>query len=155
MKFKDIIKAISALVVLVVFGIIVWSLFTSMVKVFGEYTSSVEPAIVVAFISGLGAIIVNAISKNSERKSQEAIKVKERKTEIYESFLNELFGAGEEKNIKSVFAKYKGAFAVNSSDDTYKEFIALERKCSNGVNTDRLIVSIRNEMKLSNKKNKE
>lgn len=125
-----------------------------MIKVFGEYTSAVEPTIVVAIISGLGAIIVNAISKHSERKSQIFMKAKEKMTEFYESFLGELSSADSDDAIKSVFSKYKSVFAVNSSDDTYKEFLALESNYLTSKNTDRLIVSIRNEMKLSNKKNK-
>lgn len=154
MKFKDVIKGIFGIFFLGALGILVWALFTAMVKTFGDYTSSVEPTIVVAIISGLGAIIVNAISKNSERKSQVFMKSKEKMTDIYESFLNELYTTTDEDTIKLMFSKYKSVFAVNSSDDTYREFIMLESNYLNDKNTDRLIVSIRNEMKLSNKKNK-
>lgn len=82
------------------------------------------------------------------------MKSKEKMTGIYESFLNELSVANNDDAIKTVFGKYKSVFAVNSSDDTYKEFLALESNYSTDKNSDRLIVSIRNEMKLSNKKNK-
>lgn len=153
-KAKDFFKGLAALLFLLFLIILGWSLLTSMVKVFGDYTSTVEPTIVVAIISGLGAIIVNAISKYSERKSQIFMKSKEKMTGIYESFLNELSVANNDDAIKTVFGKYKSVFAVNSSDDTYKEFLALESNYSTDKNSDRLIVSIRNEMKLSNKKNK-
>mgnify|MGYP003292698408 CR=1 FL=1 len=58
------------------------------------------------------------------------------------------------KNIDLVFNKHKSVFAVNSSDDTYNEFLALENNYKTDKNTERLITSIRNEMKVSNKKNK-
>jgi hypothetical protein len=48
--------------------------------------------------------------------------------------------------------KYDSLFAVNASDDTYNEFIAL--KNSENKDATRLIVSIRNELKVSSKKNK-
>ena len=94
MKFKDVIKGIFAIFFLGALSILVWALFTTMVKTFGDYTSTVEPTIVVAILSGLGAIIVNAISKSSERKSQILMKSKEKMTEVYESFLSELLGYG-------------------------------------------------------------
>ena len=78
MKLKDAfitaLKFVLSLAFLVALVLLVWSLFTSMVKVFGDYTSTVEPTIVVAIISGLGAIIINAVSKNSERKNQAFMK---------------------------------------------------------------------------------
>lgn len=154
MKTKDVLKAIGALLILVALVMFGWSLLTSMVKVFGDATSSIEPTIVVALISGLGAIIVNAISKNSDRKSQVFIKQKEKMVDVYESFLNELSVADTEENIDLVFNKYKSVFAVNSSDDTYNEFLALENNYKTDKNTERLVISIRNEMKVSNKKNK-
>lgn len=79
-------------------------MLTSMVKVFGDYTSTVEPTIVVALISGLGAIIVNAISKNSERKNQAFIKSKEKMAEVYESFFTDFYSSSPEK-IAEVFTK--------------------------------------------------
>ena len=153
MKFKDVIKGIFGIFFLGALGILVWALFTAMVKTFGDYTSSVEPTIVVAIVSGLGAIIVNAISKNSERKSQIFMKSKEKMTDIYETFLNELHATTDEDMIKLVFSKYKSVFAVNSSDDTYREFLALESIFLSKKNADRLIIAIRNELKLSSKKN--
>ncbi len=151
MKFKDIIKGILGIFFLGWLGILVWALFTAMVKAFGEYTSTVEPTIVVAIISGLGAIIVNAISKSSERKGQAFIKSKEKMVEVYEAFLNDFNGVSDEER-SAVLKKYESIFAVNASDDTYNEFIAL--KNSENKDTTRLIVSIRNELKVSNKKNK-
>ena len=68
MKAKDFFKGLAALLFLIFLILLGWSLLTSMIKVFGDYTSTVEPTIVVAIISGFGAIIVNAISKHSERK---------------------------------------------------------------------------------------
>lgn len=131
--------------------LLAWSLLTSMVKVFGDQTKSVEPTIVVAIISGLGAIIVNAVSKSSERKNQVFMKSKEKMVEVYENFLKELADAPNEEK-SAVLAKYDSLFAVNASDDTYNEFIAL--KISETKDATRLIVSIRNELKVSNKKNK-
>ena len=151
MKFKDVIKGIFGIFFLGALGILVWSLFTAMVKTFGDYTSSVEPTIVVAIVSGLGAIIVNAISKNSERKSQIFMKSKEKMVEVYEAFLNDLSEATDDEK-SAIFKKYDSLFAVNASDDTYNEFIAL--KNAENKNTTRLIVSIRNELKVSSKKNK-
>ena len=151
MKFKDVIKGIFGIFFLGALGILVWALFTAMVKTFGDYTSSVEPTIVVAIVSGLGAIIVNAISKNSERKSQIFMKSKEKMVEVYEAFLNDLREATDDEK-SAIFKKYDSLFAVNASDDTYNEFIAL--KNAENKDTTRLIVSIRNELKVSNKKNK-
>ena len=155
MKFKDAfitaLKFVLSLAFLVALVLLGWSLFTSMVKVFGDYTSTVEPTIVVAIVSGLGAIIVNAISKHSERKNQVFVKSKEKMVEVYESFLKELADASNEEK-SAVLAKYDNLFAVNASDDTYNEFIAL--KNSENKDAARLIVSIRNELKVSNKKNK-
>ena len=155
MKFKDAfitaLKFVLSLAFLVALVLLGWSLFTSMVKVFGDYTSTVEPTIVVAIVSGLGAIIVNAISKHSERKNQVFVKSKEKMVEVYESFLKELADASNEEK-SAVLAKYDNLFAVNASDDTYNEFIAL--KNAENKNTTRLIVSIRNELKVSSKKNK-
>ena len=151
MKAKDFFKGLAALgfiIFLIIFG---WALFSSMVKVFGDYTSTVEPTIVVAIVSGLGAIIVNAISKHSERKNQVFAKSKEKMTEVYESFLTEFNNASAEETI-AVFTKYQSAFSVNASDDTYNEFLALKE--SNSQDASRLIVSIRNELKVSSKKNK-
>lgn len=155
MKLKDAfitaLKFVLSLVFLIALIMLGWSLFTSMVKVFGDYTSTVEPTIVVAIISGLGAIIVNAVSKSSERKNQAFMKSKEKMIEVYENFLKELTDASNEEK-SAVLAKYDSLFAVNASDDTYNEFIAL-KNCEN-KNATRLIVSIRNELKVSNKKNK-
>ena len=151
MKAKDFFKGLAALgflIFLIIFG---WALFSSMVKVFGDYTSTVEPTIVVAIISGLGAIIVNAISKNSERKNQSFIKNKDKMTEVYEGFLKELSDAPDEEK-SMVFAKYDCLFAVNATDNTYNEFIVL--KNGESEDTTRLIVAIRNELKVSSKKNK-
>lgn len=153
MKAKDFFKGLAALVFLIFLIILGWALFTSMVKVFGDYTSTVEPTIVVAIISGLGAIIVNAVSKSSERKNQAFMKSKEKMTDIYETFLNELHATTDEDIIKLIFSKYKSVFAVNSSDDTYREFLALESIFLSKKNADRLIIAIRNELKLSSKKN--
>ena len=151
MKAKDFFKGLAALgflIFLIIFG---WALFSSMVKVFGDYTSTVEPTIVVAIVSGLGAIIVNAISKNSERKNEAFMKSKEKMVEVYETFLKEFDCAtNEEKN--EVLIKYDSLFAVNASDDTYNEFLSL--KNNENKDTTRLIAAIRNEMKVSNKKNK-
>lgn len=151
MKAKDFFKGLAALgflIFLIIFG---WALFSSMVKVFGDYTSTVEPTIVVAIISGLGAIIVNAVSKSSERKNVAFMKSKEKMVEVYEAFLNDFSGAtDDEKSL--VFKKYDNLFAVNASDDTYNEFVAL--KNSENKDATRLIISIRNELKVSNKKNK-
>jgi len=151
MKFKDVIKGIFGIFFLGALGILVWALFTAMVKTFGDYTSSVEPTIVVAIVSGLGAIIVNAISKNSERKSQIFMKSRDKMAEVYELFLSDVNKASAE-DISAVLDKYESIFAVNSSDDTYKEFLLI-KESENKVFT-RLIISIRNELKLSNKKNK-
>ena len=155
MKLKDTfitaLKFVLSLVFLIALVLLGWSLFTSMVKVFGDYTSTVEPTIVVAIVSGLGAIIVNAISKHSERKNQVFVKSKEKMVEVYESFLKELADAPNEEK-SAVLAKYDSLFAVNASDDTYNEFIVL--KNSENKDATRLIVSIRNEMKVSSKKNK-
>lgn len=155
MKFKSAvitaIKFILSLVFIIMLILLAWSLLTSMVKVFGDQTKSVEPTIVVAIISGLGAIIVNAVSKSSERKNQAFMKSKEKMVEVYENFLKELSDASNEEK-GAVLAKYDNLFAVNASDDTYNEFIAL--KNSENKDVARLIVSIRNELKVSSKKNK-
>ena len=151
MKLKDFLSGIAALAFLILLIILGWGLFTSMVKVFGEFTSAVEPTIVVAIISGLGAIIVNAISKHGERKHQIFMKVKEKMTEIYESFIKDFNNASDEE-IASVFNKYSNVFAVNASDDTYREFLILKE--SKNKDLTRLIVSIRNDLKVSAKKNK-
>lgn len=155
MKLKDAfitaLKFVLSLVFLIALIMLGWSLFTSMVKVFGDYTSTVEPTIVVAIISGLGAIIVNAASKSSERKNQAFMKSKEKMVEVYEAFLKEFSDAPNEAK-SSVLAKYDSLFAVNASDDTYNEFIALKK--SETKDATRFIVSIRNELKVSSKKNK-
>ena len=155
MKLKDafitVLKFVLSLVFLIALIMLGWALFTSMVKVFGDYTSTVEPTIVVAIISGLVAIIVNAVSKSSERKNEAFIKSKEKMVEVYESFLKELADAPNEEK-SAVLAKYDNLFAVNASDDTYNELIAL--KNSENKDATRLIISIRNELKVSNKKNK-
>lgn len=151
MKVKDFFKALAALCFLAFLIILGWALLTSMIKVFGDYTSTVEPTIVVAIISGLAAIIVNAVSKYSERKNQVLMKSKEKMAEIYESFLTDLNSAPAEE-IVPIFDKYQSMFAVNASDDTYKEFLALKEHKNKDIS--RLIVSIRNELKVSNKKNK-
>ena len=151
MKAKDFFKGLAALgflIFLIIFG---WALFSSMVKVFGDYTSTVEPTIVVAIVSGLGAIIVNAFSKHGEHKNQVFVKSKEKMVEVYEAFLNDFSRATDDEK-SSVFKKYDNLFAVNASDDTYNEFVAL--KNSENKDAARLIVSIRNELKVSSKKNK-
>ena len=145
------INFILSLLFIIALIVLAWTLFTSMVKVFGDQTKSIEPTIVVAIVSGLGAIIVNAISKHSERKNEVFIKSKEKMAEIYESFLNDYNKASSEESIV-VINKYESVFAVNASDDTYNEFLSL--KNNENKDTTRLIVSIRNEMKVSNKKNK-
>ena len=145
------INFILSLLFIIALIVLAWTLFTSMVKVFGDQTKSIEPTIVVAIISGLGAIIVNAISKHSERKNEVFIKSKEKMAEIYESFLNDFNNASSEESAV-VINKYESAFAVNASDQTYEEFLKLKK--SNGKDTSRLIVSIRNELKVSSKKNK-
>lgn len=157
MKIKDVLKALGALVILAVLIIVAWALLTSMVKVFGDYTSTIEPTIVVAIISGLGAIIINAISKYGDRKSQQLTKQQEKMSLIYESFLDELQVAVKEQSTDStdkVLSKYKPKFEVNASDDTYNEFCAIETvfKNTQQIQTDRLILSIRKELKVSNKK---
>lgn len=155
MKLKDaFITALKFVLSLAFLGALVllgWSLFTSMVKVFGDYTSTVEPTIVVAIISGLCAIIVNAILKHSERKNQIFVKSKEKMVEVYETFLKEFSNAPKDEK-STVLAKYDSLFAVNASDNTYNEFIAL--KNSENKDVTRLIVSVRNELKVSSKKNK-
>jgi hypothetical protein len=151
MKVKDFFKGLFALCFLIFLIVLGWAMFTSMVKVFGEYTSAIEPTIVVAIVSGLGAIIVNAIAKVSERKNQAFTIAKEKMTAIYESFLTDLDNAPIVE-VASVFTKYQSLFAVNASDDTYQEFLTL--KDSESKDPSRLIVSMRNELKVSNKKNK-
>lgn len=151
MKVKDFFKGLFALCFLIFLIVLGWAMFTSMVKVFGEYTSAIEPTIVVAIVSGLGAIIVNAIAKVSERKSQAFAIAKEKMTAVYESFLNDLDNTPIAE-VASVFTKYQSLFAVNASDDTYQEFMTL--KNSESKDPSRLIVSMRNELKVSNKKNK-
>ena len=155
MKFKNAVittfKTLISLTFLIIFVLLVWSLFTSMVKIFGDYTSTVEPTIVVAIISGLGAIIVNAFSKSSERKSETFIKSKEKMFKVYEDFLKD-FNEISYNEKSTVLSKYENLFAINASDDTYNEFIALKNKEIKDIT--RLIVSIRNELKISNKKNK-
>ena len=71
--------------------------------------------------------------------------------EVYEAFLNDFSEATDDEK-SAVLAKYDSLFAVNATDNTYNEFIALK----NGENKDttRLVISIRNELKVSNKKNK-
>ena len=156
MRFKNILittlKFIFSLVFLITLIMVAWSLFTSMAKVFGDQTKTVEPTIAVAIISALGAIIVNAISKHSERKNQEFIRTKEKMTKEYELFLKDFNEATEEKR-KDILIKFHSAFAVNSSDNTYQEFL----KLLNGDSLDckRLITSIRNELKVSTKKNED
>ncbi len=156
MKIKNAIitaiKFVLSLLFIIALIMLIWALFTSMVKVFGDYTSSVEPTIIVAIISGLGAIIVNAISKNSERKNQMFAKTKEKMVDVYEAFLSELDSSKEDANKKLVFDKFQSVFAVNSSDDTYKEFLALKE--SENKDTTRFVTSLRNELKVSSKKNK-
>ncbi len=156
MKIKNAIitaiKFVFSLLFIIAFAILVWALFTSMVKVFGDYTSSVEPTIIVAIISGLGAIVVNAISKNSERKNQMFSKTKEKMVDVYEAFLSELDSAKIDEDKKLVFDKFQSVFAVNSSDDTYKEFLALKE--NENKDTTRFVTSLRNELKVSSKKNK-
>lgn len=151
MKLKDFAKAILALVFLAFFISLVWVLFTSMIKVFGDSTSTVEPTVIVAIISGLGAIIVNAISKNSDRKSQLLMKTKDKMVSVYEDFLKELSEAKTDDDKKTVMEKYQSVFAVNSSDETYSEFLALKK--SNQTNTERIIIAIRKELKVSTKNN--
>jgi len=155
MKFKNTVittlKTLISLTFLIIFVLLVWSLFTSMVKIFGDYTSTVEPTIVVAIISGLGAIIVNAVSKSSERKNETFMKSKEKMVNVYEDFLKD-FNEISDNEKSTVLSKYENLFAINASDDTYNEFIALKNK--EIKDTTRLIVSIRNELKISNKKNK-
>lgn len=155
MKFKNAVittfKTLISLTFLIIFVLLVWSLFTSMVKIFGDYTSTVEPTIVVAIISGLGAIIVNAVSKSSERKNETFMKSKEKMVKVYEDFLKD-FNEISDNEKSTVLSKYENLFAINASDDTYNEFIALKNK--EIKDTTRLIVSIRNELKISNKKNK-
>ena len=106
MKVKDFFKGLFALCFLIFLIVLGWAMFTSMVKVFGEYTSAIEPTIVVAIVSGLGAIIVNAIAKVSERKNQAFTIAKEKMTAIYESFLTDLDNAPIAE-VASVFTKYQ------------------------------------------------
>ncbi len=154
MKFKDVLKAILALIILVALAVGAWMLLTSMVKVFGDYTSTVEPTIVVAIISGLGAIIVNAISKHSERKSEIFSKAKKKMASSYEEFLTAISSKDDEK-ITDAFDKYESVIAVNSSDDTYKEFLAMKEQYNSNKSFDskRFITALRKEMKVSNKNN--
>lgn len=154
MKFKDVIKAIIALIILVALAIGAWALLTSMVKVFGDYTSTVEPTIVVAIISGLGAIVVNAISKHSERKSELFSKAKDKMAPSYEEFLTAIASKDNEK-IEKAFEQYESVIAVNSSDDTYKEFLAMKEqyKANKNIEPKRFITALRKEMKVSNKSN--
>lgn len=158
MKFRKslllAIKFILSLAFLIALIILGWTLLTSMIKVFGDYTSSVEPTIVVAFISGLGAIIVNAISKHSERKSELFSKSKDKMAPIYESFLAALLEMNEQR-LNDAFGKYESAFAVNSSDETLKEFYEMKKqfKESKALDATRFIIAVRKEMKVSNKSN--
>ena len=156
MTIKGFFKGILALLLIAFLISLGWSLFTSMIIVFGEYTSTVEPTIVVAIISGLCAIIVNAISKSSERKNQISMKSKEKMTEVYETVLKEFLDAGSEQQINDVFKKNQSVFAVNSSDDTYKEFLdaKVQYETKKQLDISRLITSIRKEIKISNKINK-
>lgn len=158
MKFKQIlltaIKFILSLIFIIALILLGWSLLTSMIKVFGDYTSTVEPAIVVAIISGLGAIVVNAISKHSERKSELFSKAKDKMAPSYEEFLTAIASKDNEK-IEKAFEQYESVIAVNSSDDTYKEFLALKEqyKANKSIDSKRFITALRKEMKVSNKSN--
>ncbi len=156
MKVKEFAKGMLALAFLVVLAMLGWALFTSMVKVFGEFTSTVEPTIVVAIISGLGAIIVNAISKHSERKSQLLTQTKEKMVPVYEQFLSSFNAADSEEKVQAVFEAYQPQFAVNSSDATYAEFqtIITQYKKDKTKDTVRFVTALRKELKISNKTNK-
>lgn len=154
MKIKEVLKTTALFILSLIFIVLMillgWSLLTSMIKVFGDQTKSVEPTIVVAIISGLAAIIVNAISKGSERKNQVFLKTKEKMVEVYESFLNDFnYATNDEKS--AIIEKYDSLFAVNASDDTYNEYMSL--KNSEEKDVTRLIVSIRKELKISSKSN--
>lgn len=151
MKVIKFIFSLASIVVLLILG---WAIFTSMIKVFGDYTSSVEPTIIVAIISGLGAIIVNAISKSNEQKSLMLEKSKDKMSIIYENFLASLFDTKDKKEAAAIFSQYKSVFAVNSSGDTYNEFLKLQLTYVQGkmINTDQLIIAIRKELKISTRK---
>lgn len=154
MKFKDVLKAIIALIVLIVLAIGAGALLISIVRVFGDYTSSVEPTIVVAIISGLGAIIVNAISKHSERKSELLSNAKDKMAPSYVELLTAI-SCKDDKRISDAFDKYESVIAVNSSDDTYKEFLIMKEqyKATQSVDSKRFITAMRKEMRVSNKSN--
>ena len=158
MKFKQIlltaIKFILSLMFIIALILLGWSLLTSMIKVLGDYTSTVEPTIVVAIISGLGAIMVNAISKHSERKSELFSKAKDKMAPSYEEFLTAI-SSKDNKEIEKAFEQYESVIAVNSSDDTYKEFLAIKEqyKATKNIEPKRFITALRKEMKVSNKSN--
>jgi len=146
-----IIKTILSLAFIVTLIVLVWALFTAMVKSFGEFTSSIEPTIVVAILSGLFAIIVNAVSKTIERKGTEFAAQKSKMCEIYEAFLHELYNIQNESKVSELLKEYHHKFAVNSSDLVYDAFIAMsdDFEKSKKLNSDMLIKEIRKELRVS------
>lgn len=65
--------------------------------------------------------------------------------------MTDFYNSSAEESV-AVFTKYQSVFAVNASDDTYKEFLALKE--SENKDASCLIVSMRNELRVSSKKNK-
>ena len=152
MKLKDIFKTVLSLIILVMLLICAWVLLTSMIKVFGDYPSSVEPTIVVAILSGVVAIIVNAVSKGVERNGSLLLKKKEKLVPAYEEFLRAASSAKTDEEFRGVCATYEAIFAVNASDETYLEFMTIKNS-KVPVDLTQFIALLRRELKVGRKTN--
>lgn len=78
------------------------------------------------------------------------IKSRDKMVNVYEAFLKELTTANSQEQIEEVFMKYQSMFAVNSSDNTYREFCILKDNYHE-ENISVLISAIRKELKIGKK----
>ena len=72
-----------------------------------------------------------------------------------EAYHADCSGCMTREKIEKAFDQYESVIAVNSLDDTYKEFLAMKEqyKASKNIDSKRFITALRKEMKVSNKSN--
>ena len=145
------VKFFTSLVFLIVFVVLVWVLFTSLVKVFNDTLSGAETTIVVAVVSAVVSIITIVISKSSDRKMARITETKNTNQSKYDELLKEIIDCTTNSQLQAIDKKYSSFILTHSNDEVLFEF---NRYLKTGnFDHSRLVVAIRKELALSKKNN--
>lgn len=143
-------KGVISLIVLVFMIMLAWSTILAILRTLNNEISNSDVTLVLAIVSAVASVVTLFISKWLDRQTSlflEAVKVNQ---PIYEIIINEALQDNVDK--KCLKNKHLAFIVSHSSDKIYDAFIDF---CDNEENSaTHLIRTIREELKLTNKKKK-